>query len=54
MDHARADRGPSRRLLRRASQRSNVPVRELSAQIVAKTAQGSPKSVRQISPGAQN
>jgi ANTAR domain len=30
-------------LLRRASQRSNVPVRELAAQIVAKTAQVSPK-----------
>jgi len=28
-------------LLRRASQRSNVPVRDLAAQIVAKTAQGS-------------
>jgi hypothetical protein len=28
-------------LLRRASQRSNVPVRELAAQIVAKTAQES-------------
>ena len=30
-------------LLRRASQRSNVPVRDLAAQIVAKTAQISPK-----------
>jgi two-component system, response regulator / RNA-binding antiterminator len=30
-------------LLRRASQRSNVPVRELAAQIVASTAQVSPK-----------
>jgi AmiR/NasT family two-component response regulator len=28
-------------LLRRASQRSNVPVRELAAQIVARTAEGS-------------
>ena len=37
-------------LLRRASQRSNVPVRELAAQIVAKTAQGSPQRARQISP----
>jgi len=33
-------------LLRRASQRSNVPVRELAAQIVAKTAQVPPKRVR--------
>ena len=31
-------------LLRRASQRSNVPVRELAVQIVATTAQGSPRS----------
>ena len=30
-------------LLRRASQRSNVPVRDLAAQLVAKTAQVSPK-----------
>jgi hypothetical protein len=30
-------------LLRRASQRSNVPVRELATQIVAKTAQAPPK-----------
>jgi AmiR/NasT family two-component response regulator len=30
-------------LLRRASQRSNVPVRDLAAQIVAKTAQVSPE-----------
>ena len=30
-------------LLRRASQRSNVPVRDLAAQIVAKTAQVPPK-----------
>jgi hypothetical protein len=30
-------------LLRRASQRSNVPVRDLATQIVAKTAQVSPK-----------
>jgi hypothetical protein len=30
-------------LLRRASQRANVPVRELAAQIVAKAAQASPK-----------
>ena len=36
-------------LLRRASQRSNVPVRELAAQIVAKTAPVSPKRRRQIS-----
>ena len=40
-------------LLRRASQRSNVPVRELAAQIVAKTAQVPPMRVRQISPGAE-
>ena len=40
-------------LLRRASQRSNVPVRELAAQIVAKTAQVSPKRVRQSSRGDQ-
>jgi hypothetical protein len=33
-------------LLRRASQRSNVPVRELAAQIVAKTVQVSPKPVK--------
>jgi hypothetical protein len=38
-------------LLRRASQRSNVPVRDLAAQIVAKTAQVSTRQVRQISPG---
>jgi len=38
-------------LLRRASQRSNVPVRELAAQIVAKTAQVPPKRVRQINAG---
>lgn len=31
-------------LLRRASQRSNVPVRELAAQIVAKTAQAPPEA----------
>ena len=31
-------------LLRRASQRSNVPVRELAAQIVANTAQASPNA----------
>jgi two-component system, response regulator / RNA-binding antiterminator len=31
-------------LLRRASQRSNVPVRELAAQIVANTVQVSPSS----------
>jgi len=36
-------------LLRRASQRSNVPVRELAAQIVAKTAQVPPKRARQVS-----
>src|SRR5262249_40819792 len=39
-------------LLRRASQRSNVPVRELAAQIVAKAAQGPPKRMRRGSPGA--
>jgi len=33
-------------LLRRASQRSNVPVRELAAQIVAKTAQVPPRPVK--------
>jgi len=36
-------------LLRRASQRSNVPVRDLAAQIVAKTAQVPPKRARQTS-----
>jgi hypothetical protein len=36
-------------LLRRASQRSNVPVRDLAAQIVAKTTQVPPKRARQIS-----
>jgi hypothetical protein len=36
-------------LLRRASQRSNVPVRELAAQIVAKTVQVSPKPVKRLS-----
>jgi ANTAR domain len=36
-------------LLRRASQRTNVPVRDLAAQSVANTAQTSPKRVRQIS-----
>ena len=35
-------------LLRRASQRSNVPVRELAAQIVAKTAQVPPNRARPI------
>jgi ANTAR domain len=35
-------------LLRRASQRSNVPVRELAARIVAKTAEVSPERVRQF------
>ena len=35
-------------LLRRASQRGNMPVRELAAQIVAKTAQVSPKPVKQL------
>jgi ANTAR domain-containing protein len=35
-------------LLRRASQRSNVPVRDLAAQIVANTAQAPPKPVRQV------
>jgi hypothetical protein len=34
-------------LLRRASQRNNVPVRELAAQIVARTAQVSPKPSKQ-------
>ena len=38
-------------LLRRASQRSNVPVRDLAAQIVAKTAQVPPKRVRKASRG---
>ena len=38
-------------LLRRASQRSNVPVRELAAQIVVKTAQVPPRRARQISRG---
>jgi hypothetical protein len=33
-------------LLRRASQRSNVPVRELAAQIVAKTVQVSPRPLQ--------
>jgi len=36
-------------LLRRASQRSNVPVRELAAQIVAKAAQIPPEPARQPS-----
>jgi len=36
-------------LLRRASQRSNVPVRELAAKIVAKAAQIPPESARQTS-----
>ena len=40
-------------LLRRASQRSNVPVRELAAQIVAKTAQVPPKRARPTSRGDQ-
>ena len=40
-------------LLRRASQRSNVPVRELAAQIVAKTAQVPPKRMRQTSRGEE-
>ena len=40
-------------LLRRASQRSNVPVRELAAQIVAKTAQVPPKRARQTRRGDQ-
>ena len=40
-------------LLRRASQRSNMPVRELAAQIVAKTAQVPPKRARQTTPGDQ-
>jgi hypothetical protein len=35
-------------MLRRASQRSNVPVRELAAQIVAKTVQVSPKPVKHL------
>ena len=35
-------------LLRRASQRSNVPVRGLAAQIVAKTAQVAPERARHI------
>ena len=38
-------------LLRRASQRGNVPVRDLAAQIVAKTAQVPPKRLQQISLG---
>jgi AmiR/NasT family two-component response regulator len=40
-------------LLRRASQRANVPVRELAAQIVAKTAQVPPKRVRRILRGEE-
>jgi ANTAR domain len=40
-------------LLRQASQRSNVPVRELAAQIVANTAQVSPKRVRQTARGGE-
>jgi ANTAR domain len=40
-------------LLRRASQRGNVPVRELAAQIVAKAAQVPPKRARQVSRGDQ-
>lgn len=36
-------------LLRRASQRGNVPLRELAAQIVAKTVQVSPRSFSQSS-----
>jgi hypothetical protein len=36
-------------LLRRASQRSNLPVRELAAQIVAKTTQVPPRRARRIS-----
>jgi hypothetical protein len=40
-------------LLRRASQRSNLPVRDLAAQIVAKTAQLPPDRVRQISRDGQ-
>jgi hypothetical protein len=36
-------------LLRRASQRSNVPIRELAAQIVAKTTQIPPRRARQTS-----
>ncbi len=36
-------------LLRRASQRSNVPVRDLAAQIVAKTAQVVPKRTASVS-----
>jgi len=37
-------------LLRRASQRSNVPVRELAARIVAKTTQVPSERVRQTTP----
>ena len=40
-------------LLRRASQRSNVPLRDLAAQIVAKTTQIPPRRVRQTSRGDQ-
>ena len=40
-------------LLRRASQRSNVPVRELAAQIVTKTAPVPPKRGLQISPAGE-
>ena len=40
-------------LLRRASQRSNVPVRELAAQIVAKAAQVPPKRVPRVLRGDQ-
>jgi hypothetical protein len=38
-------------LLRRASQRSNVPVRDLAARIVTQAAQVSPKRMRQVSRG---
>jgi len=40
-------------LLRRASQRSNVPIRDLAAQIVANTTQPPPKRARQTSRGNQ-
>jgi hypothetical protein len=40
-------------LLRRASQRSNVPLRDLAARIVATTTQIPPKRTRQTSRGDQ-
>lgn len=43
--------GPSIRPAAPGAQRSNMPVRELAAQIVAKTAQVPPERVRRISRG---